>query len=252
MKKPEISLGRAAGEFTVIVLGVLVALGVDSLNQDRKDSELERDYLQRLQEDVRVDSMTQGWILEVLSEKAEALDLVAGFVDGAGQAPEDSGPLLKALAKDGTAFGWGLPALQSVTLEDLTDTGSMSLLRDPQVRARIIAYYKNANHRLGRISKRQTDYPASIYRILPPDLITAFPQTDPRAPGDLARRESAPVMELSLSGRELIQLMGRLQTEEFRRALNAERNYTGFAREQVLDNLEKASDLLNVLVERQP
>lgn len=251
MKKPEISLGRAAGEFAVIVLGVLVALGVDGWNQGRKDSALEGDYLQRLEEDVRADLKTQGWILEVLSEKAEALDLVAGFVDGAGQLPEDPRPLLKALAKDGTAFGWGLPALQSVTFEDLTDTGSMSLLRDPEVRARIIAYYKNANHRLGRVSKRQTDYPASIYRILPPDLVSAFPQTDPRAPGGLARRESAPIMQVSLSGRELTQLMGHLQADEFRRALNAERNYTGFAREQVVDNLEKASDLLKVLVERQ-
>ena len=58
MKKPEISLGRAAGEFAVIVLGVLVALGVDGWNQGRKDSALEGDYLQRLEEDVRADWIT--------------------------------------------------------------------------------------------------------------------------------------------------------------------------------------------------
>ena len=250
MKKPEIRLGRAAREFAVIVLGVLVALGVDGWNQGRKDSALEGDYLQRLEEDVRADTAMQGFVLTALAEKAVALELIAGLVDGADLVPEDSGSLLKALAKDGTAFGWGLPALQSVTFEDLTDTGNMNLLRDLQVRARIITYYKNANHRLGRISKRQTSYPASIYGVLPPKLITAFPQTDPRAPGELARRESAPAMQLSLSGRQLTQLMGRLQTEEFRRALNAELNYTGFAREQVLDNLDEASVLLTVLAER--
>ena len=251
MKKPEIRLGRAAGEFAVIVLGVLVALGVDGWNQGRKDSLLEGDYLQRLEEDVRVDTAMQGFVLTALSEKAEALELIAGLVDGADLVPEDSGPLLKALAKDGTAFGWGLPGLHSVTFEDLTDTGNMNLLRDLQVRARIITYYKNANHRLGRISRRQTDYPAYIFRIVPPMLLGAFPRTDPRAPGDLARRGETPTRQLSLSGRELTQLMGRLQTDEFRLALNAERNYAEFAREQVLDNLEKASDLLTVLVERQ-
>lgn len=251
MKNPEISLGRAAGEFAVIVLGVLVALGVDGWNQGRKDSSLEGDYLQRLEEDVRADSTMQSWALTVLSEKAEALELIAGFVDGGDLVPEVSGPLLKALAKDGTAFGWGLPTLRSVTFEDLTDTGNLNLLRDAQVRARIITYYKNANHRLGRITRRQTDYPAYIFRIVPPMFLGAFPQTDPRAPGDLARRGETPTRQLSLSGRELTQLLGRLEAEEFRRALNAERNYAEFAREQILDNLDEASDLLTVLVERQ-
>ncbi len=44
-----------AAEFVVIVVGVLVALGVDSWASERSDRVLERDYLERLLDDVRYD-----------------------------------------------------------------------------------------------------------------------------------------------------------------------------------------------------
>lgn len=44
-----------AAEFLVIVVGVLVALGVDSRASWRNDRQLETEYLERLLEDVRYD-----------------------------------------------------------------------------------------------------------------------------------------------------------------------------------------------------
>ena len=46
---------RLAAEFFVIVIGVLVALGVDSFVGARADRVLEDEYLQRLLDDVRYD-----------------------------------------------------------------------------------------------------------------------------------------------------------------------------------------------------
>jgi hypothetical protein len=49
---------RLVAEFLVIVVGVLVALGVDSWAGDRADRVLEREYLHRLLDDVNSPSST--------------------------------------------------------------------------------------------------------------------------------------------------------------------------------------------------
>ena len=46
---------RWAGEFVVIVLGILAALAVDSWSKDREDRQLEREYLSRIKDDLQWD-----------------------------------------------------------------------------------------------------------------------------------------------------------------------------------------------------
>lgn len=56
MPKPTAAItSRLAAECFVIVIGVLVALGVDNWANERADRVLEQDYLQRLLDDVRYD-----------------------------------------------------------------------------------------------------------------------------------------------------------------------------------------------------
>jgi hypothetical protein len=55
---------RLVAEFLVIVVGVLVALGVDQWVQDRQDRALEAEYLERLLADVRYDLDELAFILE--------------------------------------------------------------------------------------------------------------------------------------------------------------------------------------------
>ena len=50
------TLRKALLEFAVIVLGVLVALGVDQWNGSRQDRARETDYLGRLAADLRLDT----------------------------------------------------------------------------------------------------------------------------------------------------------------------------------------------------
>jgi hypothetical protein len=247
MKISEIRWDRAAAEFAVIVIGVLVALAVDGWNQTRGEMALESDYLNRLSADVRADSAMQEFLLTAFSEKASALEQVESVIEGGGRQPEDAASFLEALARAGTAFAWGLPALQSVTFDDLTDTGRIGFLRDSSLRAQIIRYYKNGNHRLGRMTARHTDYPTLIYQIIPPEVLAHFPQTDPRAPGELARGNTTSAEPPQLNPTEWRELMAALQELGFRRALNAERNYAVFGRTQVGDNLDEASALLREL-----
>jgi hypothetical protein len=248
MKTPKIDWLRAGAEFIVIVVGVLVALGVDSWNQAREDHATEQEYLLRLERDVQRDIELQEFILTSLSEKSEALELISATINADQPAPDETGLFVRALAKDGNNFGWGFPLLQSVTFDDLTDTGNLRLLRDTEVRDSIIGYYKNGNHRLNRIARRHTDYPRLVTQILPPEVISSFPQTDPRAPGGLAReREVSSLPEPDMSPSDLSVLLRRVRQDDFRDALNSERNFAFFAKTQITENLDHASDLFRFL-----
>ncbi len=60
---------RWAGEFVVIVLGILVALAVDNWSDDRKDRALEREYFSRIKEDLEwdmkeIEEAKRAWILQ--------------------------------------------------------------------------------------------------------------------------------------------------------------------------------------------
>jgi len=52
-----LSASRAVAEFTVIVLGVLVALGFESWREDVADRALELEYLERLHSEFDVDAV---------------------------------------------------------------------------------------------------------------------------------------------------------------------------------------------------
>jgi hypothetical protein len=190
----------------------------------------------------------QEFMLIALAEKTEALDLIAEVIGTDGPPPSELNQFLNALGRNGNAFGWGFPALRAVTFEDLTDTGNLRLLHDVEVRDSVIGYYRNANHRLTRVSRRHTGYAALVLRILSPEIVSAFPQTDPRAPGGLARGEEAlPPLEFELPLSEATALVTRLQHDEFKDALNAERNFAHFATTQVTESLDQVSVLLRFL-----
>jgi hypothetical protein len=68
MPKATRSFLSGLGEFAIVVVGILVALGLDDLNEARKDRVLETQYLSELVVDLRSDS------LELMENRATAMD----------------------------------------------------------------------------------------------------------------------------------------------------------------------------------
>ena len=228
-----VSLARALGEFAVIVLGVLVALAVDSWVQEQRDRVAERDALLRLIEDVRQDTASFAFQLQSLREKSEALLIVESAVRQ-GLVRGDTLRFQRALQAS-TAFGWGMLPLRSVTIDELTATGGLDLISDPSVLRAVLNYRANATHRRTRVERRATGYPDLIYRAAPPELL------------DLARTvESArvPMIEPRLASRAVAALRGNAVLLE---ELVAEQNYAFFAAEMVADNLDEATALIATL-----
>lgn len=131
-----VDLRRLVGEFLVIVVGVVAALGVDRWVQGIDEARAESDYLALLLADVEANAgifvrMLQDW--EMAGEAAGALRVAVTT----GSRPSDSG-LFIAVARAGTVNT--VPARDG-SFRDMEATGNVRLLSDHELRSRVVAYF---------------------------------------------------------------------------------------------------------------
>ena len=117
----------------MIVAGVLIALAADRWNQGRLEASAEASYVERLELDIRDDSLRAELFLAsgpaISAANAAMVDLLR-----TGEGPAD------LVATIVTAFEeLILPA--PATWNDLQSTGALSLLRDPDTRLAVVSYY---------------------------------------------------------------------------------------------------------------
>jgi hypothetical protein len=224
-----ISWRRAAGEFVLIVVGVLAALAVNSWNDYRADRRLEQEYLRRLVEDLTADTTLIASTVKGLADKEASLSRLARLP---GQIrslrPEASGVLSDL--RTSTFYGWIVPPLRTVTYEDLLSTGRLDLIRDPTVRASVIDYYQASLHRANRIERRRSGFPAWVYSAVPSGLATESPSSG-----------------AALSPEDIDAIVETLGTAEVGRLLTAELNYAVFSRNEIAQTGDHARQLLGLL-----
>jgi hypothetical protein len=127
------------GEFFLIVIGVLVALGLEAAFENRRDDGLRDEYISRLQHDIQTDRDAIVWRIEFFTA-------VKGFsntmLDWLGtDAPADKDLLLASFY---AAEAWPFfPNLS--TYQDLQNTGNIRLLDDIDFRTSLSVYYIKAN-----------------------------------------------------------------------------------------------------------
>jgi hypothetical protein len=127
----------ALAELTIIVVGILLALWVDALREDRIDRKTERQYLESFLLDLErdlaeLDSATT-WTLRH-GHAAEEVQLFLGAVEG----PASPDTLVKSIALAGWQY---LPPFSTLTIDELRSTGNLQLLRNVELRRSIGEYY---------------------------------------------------------------------------------------------------------------
>ena len=125
---------RLAAEFFVIVVGVLVALGVDSWANDRADRVLEREYLQRLLDDARYDLRELAFLDSIGRIGLDASVALAS--------PEQAADLTPAIlvATVAAAAAERQPDLSRSTYRELLSSGRIDLIQSVDVRVALAAY----------------------------------------------------------------------------------------------------------------
>ena len=126
-----------SAEFFLIVIGVLAALAVDGWVEERDNARMERDYLQRLSEDVQENISIFRLMLEdwEASQKA-AVDLLR-VLEVPGSRPSAAG-LLAAVARAATT-NTGPP--QDASFQDVSSTGNLRLITDMGLRTALVRYF---------------------------------------------------------------------------------------------------------------
>ena len=131
-------IGWLVAEFVVIVLGVLTALAAEEWRQGRQDLQLEVGYLQRLQENLSMD--TTVYARAILRNEASR-DILRGFldvVDGDAQLPAD--PMAWVAGFNGSLTA-DFEGPRRDTYDELINQGDLGRIRSPALRALLTEYY---------------------------------------------------------------------------------------------------------------
>lgn len=130
-------LPRLAGEFLAIVLGVLVALGVDQWRGSRADVRLEAEYYRSLVEDLERDIDEYEIASDFIAVSMRAADQVLATITGAPAAEP-----FPTLAEAVQYASWvNYPAWTSGTVDELVNSGTIRLVRNQEVKRAVLAYY---------------------------------------------------------------------------------------------------------------
>ncbi len=236
------ALPRLVAEFMVIVVGVLVALGVDSWASAQADRALEREYLLRLLDDVRYDHAELDFVRAVT---------VSGLIyaDSLLLEPEawdEPDHLIGAIL---IAANARTPDLSRNTLRELVSSGRIALLRSAEVRIALAEYDRTVAEQEGYwtiVSYGLSDWADSN---IPHRVQVAFDAAcgdDPDDPGWSHMRVACP---FDLKGWSADALREGFETEEARLMLTLYTSRHGRALE-ILSELEAAAtDLESVLEE---
>ena len=135
MFKPGSRLRWLLSETLVVVLGVLIALGLNDFWTSRQERDLELQYLRRIHSDVNADIVYIDQSFRIrLEMKLQALDTIAPVVRGTKPVPDDVETFLKNVALGGLLGASTSKWITDTTFEDLKSTGNLRLIRDPELR----------------------------------------------------------------------------------------------------------------------
>jgi hypothetical protein len=150
--------GRLFSEFLVIVLGVLVALGVDEWRGVLADRSLERQYLERLEQELRGGRLVLDGMRLKHDGASRNADLVMPYLTGQVGLPSDTATVLAALYRSGRSLAATFSGeFPRTTIRELQSTGRLDLIQDPELRGAILQYYA------------QIDAAGAVLDLLPPD-----------------------------------------------------------------------------------
>lgn len=129
----------AIGEIVLVVIGILIALQIDSWNQDKKDRKLEQQYYCRLLEDVKQDYSNYEYSLELLDIRINANNtMIQTLLDDTLPLDSITPNLLKSVKFSNRNYRATTDAL-----EDIKSSGNLNILTDLAIKNKLASYYES-------------------------------------------------------------------------------------------------------------
>jgi hypothetical protein len=168
----------ALGEILLLVIGILLALQINAWNEQRVDAARERDYLGLLRQELQSNvDFIQGFYLDRYARKVEALEMVRAHHQGRHEI-EDS-TRFAVEAGYGAVFGSRTFRASTAVFDEIVSTGNLGILRDEELRRRLIAYYGQVEAFMQALRVYESEYLRTVNGIRPfdvdrPDAIAPF------------------------------------------------------------------------------
>lgn len=167
-------LKKLAAELVTIVLGVLIALGVDDWRQDREENRIAYDHLVDLTGELRGNLCTVERIRERhVNRKLADLQSVIAFLNDPQSRVEDPMAFLGQFA---SSSGTSLPWLVDNQYQALQNSGNVRLVRRLHPTLRLGSIYEAPDLLFSQAERIQGDYPKVVNELLPAQL---QPQLNP-------------------------------------------------------------------------
>ena len=199
------------GELVIVVLGVSIAFAVEQRRIDQSELVEEKQFIDRLIQDVDEDIVRWGYMQQSLAEKNTALTKARLWLKDPDMTDKGISEFLDNLI-DGAqrAYGAGMVG-RSATFEEITNTGQLNALDDRKIKQQVLDYYAATSREHRRIEHRITGYSAAIYTLTPrePEY-----RIDPALTADEKHRIVERVVQADIEGLIIAERnLGRLMSE---------------------------------------
>lgn len=131
--------GRTIGEFVLIVVGVFVALLLDTMMNERHDGELRLEYLVRIEADINADKQSFEYRIEFFTAVQQFSQEFLNWMSS--EASVDQNVLLAAFY---AAEIWPYVPRTS-TYQDLQSTGNFRLIENIDLRTNLFRYHNKTD-----------------------------------------------------------------------------------------------------------
>lgn len=175
---------RLAAELFTIVVGILLALGVDQWRQDREELRVVGEHLSNVATELRSNLCSVERIRSRnLQRKFDGLQVVLRFLQDPAPIVEDPAALLQSLARSSSA---AMPWLADNQYQALQNSGNARLVDELIPGLSLASTYEGPRVLFAQVARIQGAYPIVVNELMPAQLQTGFSLLRGYAPGSEA------------------------------------------------------------------
>ncbi len=141
----------AIGEILLVVIGILIALQINNWNENRKDRATEADYYCRMLDDFKLNEKLINDNYELITNK---IKLTKALILDLNTLPNDRSTILNKFV---AAIRQDVFVPSTIVFEDLTSSGQLKVLKDIDLKNRLIEHHTFLNNTLKNLSENRNE-----------------------------------------------------------------------------------------------